>query len=68
MRKREKQMLTMIVALQMLAKDRLDREEGATMVEYDLLVALIAVIVAVGAKLLGEGIDTLFDSVTTSLN
>lgn len=42
-------------------------DRGATMVEYGLLVALIAVIVAVGAELLGQGIDQLFDDVTAQL-
>jgi len=42
-------------------------ERGATMVEYGLLVALIAVVVAVGAGFLGIGIDQLFDDVTAKL-
>jgi pilus assembly protein Flp/PilA len=42
-------------------------DEGATMVEYGLMVALIAVVVAVGAGALGIGIDGLFDEVTTKL-
>lgn len=47
------------------AKARLANEEkGATMVEYGLMVALIAVIVAVGAAALGTRVDTLFDSIT----
>lgn len=44
-----------------------DSERGATMVEYGLLVALIAMVVAVGAAALGTGIDTLFDEVTAKL-
>lgn len=48
-------------------KDRLSSEKGATMVEYGLMVALIAVVVAVGATALGIGIDTLFDGVTADL-
>ena len=48
-------------------KERLASEKGATMVEYGLMVALIAVIVAVGAGLLGIGIDQLFDDVTAKL-
>jgi pilus assembly protein Flp/PilA len=48
--------------------ERLDRnEEGASMVEYGLLVALIAVIVAVGAGILGGAIDTLFQDVAGQL-
>lgn len=50
-----------------ILKRLVTEEEGATMVEYGLIVALIAVIVAVGAKLLGEGIDALFDKVTGQL-
>lgn len=48
-------------------KDRLASEKGATMVEYGLMVALIAVVVAFGATALGVGIDTLFDEVTATL-
>jgi len=42
-------------------------EEGASMVEYGLLVALIALVVAVGAGLLGGGINTLFERANTEL-
>ena len=47
--------------------DRLNREEGASMVEYGLLVALIAVVVAVAATVLGNGISTLFTEVEADL-
>ena len=47
--------------------DRLDREEGASMVEYGLLVALIAVVVAVGAATLGNGINSLFGTTAGEL-
>jgi pilus assembly protein Flp/PilA len=44
------------------------REQDApTMVEYGLLVALIAVVVAVAATALGGGISTLFTDVNGSL-
>ncbi len=42
-------------------------DEGAAMVEYGLLVALIALVAAVGAAALGIGIDGLFDRATTEL-
>lgn len=42
-------------------------EDGATAAEYGLLVALIAVVMAVGATALGIGIDGLFDRVTAQL-
>ncbi|MDR6413625.1 Flp family type IVb pilin [Pseudarthrobacter sulfonivorans] len=48
-------------------KDRLSSEKGATMVEYGLMVALIAIIVAVGAAALGVGIDKLFDDTVLKL-
>jgi pilus assembly protein Flp/PilA len=42
-------------------------EEGATMVEYGLMVALIAVVVAVAAAVLGKDIAQLFTNVSGSL-
>ena len=60
-------MLEMICVFQAWIASRTDKERGATMVEYGLLLALIAVVVAVAAKLLGTSIATLFDNVRTSL-
>jgi pilus assembly protein Flp/PilA len=57
----------MFASLMLLKASLTDREEGATMVEYGLLVALIAVVVAVGATALGLGIDALFDEVVLEL-
>ena len=49
-------------------KDRFTSEEkGATMVEYGLMVALIAVVVAVAVGPLGLAIQGLFNDVTASL-
>lgn len=56
-----KSYVQLLTALQ--AKDR-----GAAMPEYGLLVALIAVVAAVGAGVLGGAVDTLFDNVSTTLN
>jgi pilus assembly protein Flp/PilA len=42
-------------------------ERGATMVEYGLMVALIALVVAVGAAALGIAIDALFDDASTQV-
>jgi len=42
-------------------------EEGATMVEYALMVALIAVVVIVGAGLLGHAINDKFTTVSTQV-
>ena len=42
-------------------------EDAPTMVEYGLLVALIALVVAIAAAVLGGGISTLFNSANGSL-
>ena len=62
-------MLQFLFTLQSFVADRIDRDEdkGASMVEYGLLVALIAVIVAVAAAVLGEAISTLFDTTAGQL-
>jgi pilus assembly protein Flp/PilA len=43
-------------------------ETGASMVEYGLLLALIAVIAIVAVRSLGEGVSSKFSSVNSSLN
>jgi pilus assembly protein Flp/PilA len=53
----------MFTTLKSLVRD----EEGATMVEYGLLVALIAVVAIVGVKTLGQNIQTLFTTVAGSV-
>ena len=42
-------------------------EQGASMVEYALLVALIAVVVIAGALFLGGAIETKFDEVGSTV-
>jgi pilus assembly protein Flp/PilA len=42
-------------------------EEGASMVEYGLLLALIALVALTGVKLVGTNLSSLFNSVGTSL-
>ncbi len=42
-------------------------EEGATMVEYGLLVAFIALVAIVGVKALGTGLNSLFTGISGSL-
>lgn len=46
---------------------REDREKGATMVEYGIMVALIAVVVMVAVGPLGLAIQNLFNNVTGAL-
>ena len=43
-------------------------ERGASMVEYGLLLALIAVIAIVALRALGENVSSKFSSVSTSMN
>jgi len=50
-----------------LARIELRREEGQTMTEYGILLALIAVVVIAALLLLGPKIRDVFDSVTNSL-
>jgi len=42
-------------------------ERGASLVEYALLVALIAVIAIAGVRTLGQGISTQFSSISGQL-
>jgi len=55
--------LKMIVKIQELA----NREEGQDLVEYALVVALIAFGATAGMKALGTGINTLFSNISTTL-
>ena len=58
-------MIHFLTSLHLMLTDRIERDdEGATMVEYGLLVALIAVVVAVGATALGQNISTMFAGLT----
>ena len=63
------QLLTTLAVQLRSATDRLRRdEEGAAMVEYGLLIALIALAVVAALTLLGTQIDGFFDSVTGELS
>jgi pilus assembly protein Flp/PilA len=50
------------------AKFKTDDERGASMVEYGLLLALIAVVALVAVKALGDNVSTRFSSTSASLN
>jgi pilus assembly protein Flp/PilA len=61
----------LFITLQVLRGDfaaRFDNEEGATAVEYGLLVALIAAIIVGTVAALGTQINTAFQTVVTALN
>jgi len=47
---------------------RLGREEGQTLVEYGLIIALVSLAATVGMGLLGGSIDGLFTDIATTLD
>jgi Flp pilus assembly pilin Flp len=49
------------------AKTFIANEDAPTMVEYGLLVALIALVVAAAAKVLGQNVSSLFAAAATSV-
>jgi pilus assembly protein Flp/PilA len=59
----------LITLLREMARRRLpaDRDQGATAVEYALLVGLIAVIIISSVTLLGGNIDAMFDDIAGQL-
>jgi len=60
----------MITSYEFLAnwlRARFDDEKGASLVEYALLVGLIAIVCIAAITLLGSATSTKFDSVATSL-
>jgi pilus assembly protein Flp/PilA len=61
----------MITSFQFLAtwlRAHVEDERGASLVEYALLVALIAVVCIAAITLLGNNASKKFDSVATSIN
>ena len=61
----------MITSYEFLAtwlRARFDEERGASLVEYALLVALIAVVCIAAITLLGNNASSKFDSVANSVN
>jgi len=50
------------------ARFNVDNERGASMVEYGLLLAFIAVICVLAVKALGENVSARFSSTSASLN
>lgn len=53
----------MFASLKAMVRD----EEGATMVEYGLLLALIALVALAAVQLVGTNLSSLFNSIGTSL-
>jgi pilus assembly protein Flp/PilA len=48
-------------------RNHLNREEGASMVEYGLMVALIAVVCLTAVGLLGTSIRDIFNQIATAV-
>jgi pilus assembly protein Flp/PilA len=60
----------LFITLQVLRGDfatRFDNEEGATAVEYGLMVALIAAVIITAVALIGTNLDALFTEVAGQL-
>ncbi len=53
----------MLTSLYVRARNWAASDEGATAVEYGIMVALIAVIIIAGVTLLGGNLNTLFNNV-----
>jgi pilus assembly protein Flp/PilA len=60
-------MLTSYQFLTTWLRARIDEERGASLVEYALLVALIAVVCIAAITLLGNNASTKFDTVAQSI-
>ena len=56
--------MTVLTAMQ----DRFTRERGASMVEYALLLALIAMIALISVQTFGIGVSEKFSSIDSSVN
>jgi pilus assembly protein Flp/PilA len=52
-----------LVALQIRARQAMDRDRGATAVEYGLMVSLIAVAIITAVALIGTNLSTMFNAV-----
>jgi pilus assembly protein Flp/PilA len=62
------QMNTMILKLYVKFQDLMSREEGQDLVEYALVVALIAFGATAGMKALATGLNTAFSNITGALS
>ncbi|HEY6326357.1 MAG TPA: Flp family type IVb pilin [Candidatus Cybelea sp.] len=53
----------MLTTLTMMLRD----DNGATMVEYGLMIGLVALVALTAIKLLGSNLSTLFNTVATTI-
>jgi pilus assembly protein Flp/PilA len=61
------QMNTLFLKMLVKAQALLNREEGQDLVEYALLVALIALVAVTGVKQVASAVNTVFSSISTTL-
>jgi len=60
-------MLQLFVTLQTLLTPRKHDDEGATAVEYGLMVSLIAAVIVIAVAALGTKLNGIFTSVTAAI-
>jgi pilus assembly protein Flp/PilA len=60
-------MLRYVVYIQNLITQPLRRDEGASAVEYGLLVALIAAVIVTAVTLIGTNLTSVFDKVANAI-
>lgn len=51
----------------MLMRNRKNKQRGATMVEYALIIAAVALVAYLGAKVLGSSVSAKFNSIAVSV-
>ncbi|HKN92404.1 MAG TPA: Flp family type IVb pilin, partial [Acidimicrobiia bacterium] len=66
--KRRNQMDLFVLKTWLEAKFNANDETGASMVEYGLLLALIAIIAMVAVKAFGSGVSSQFSSISSAVN
>lgn len=57
-----------LLKAQLKIKDLLKREEGPTMTEYALMVAVVALVAVAGAIILGTGLKNLFTNIGNAVD
>ena len=55
--------MKLLITLQALLSDLRTREDGATAVEYGLMVSLIAIVIIVAVALVGTNLSSVFNTV-----
>jgi len=60
-------MNTLFLKMLVKAQDLLNREEGQDLVEYALLVALIALVAVTGVKAVATAVNTVFSNISATL-